>query len=333
MASKKRAHAIDRVLALALEPWAITRPMLAVVARVLGRRLKGDPLAFDFDDDELERRDDPDPFIDRGLAVLPIHGCIAPRMNALSNFSGGTTFDVAGHALEAAVLNPDVQTILLDIDSPGGSVLGASEFAHQVLKARAAKPVIACVNFQCCSAAYWVGSCATKVIAAPSACLGSIGVFTIHEDLSVALEQEGIKLTFVSAGKYKTDGNEAEPLSDTARARLTAQVNFHYGHFVDDVASGRRVSADAVRNGFGEGAVVNADEALALGMVDEIGTLDQTLARLLTPASASPALPTRAIAAAPAPSPDPPQEPSTATGTDRLRARREAERALYALGL
>jgi ClpP class serine protease len=158
-------------------------------------------------------------------------------------------------------------------------------------------------------------------------------VFTIHEDLSAMLEQEGIKLTFISAGKYKIDGNEAEPLSASARATLTGQVNFHYEHFVADVAHGRRVMPEAVRAGFGEGAVVNATDALAAGMVDEIATLDQTLARLLAPAPTVPGLPAHATVPAPAPVPDPPQEPVKATGAERARARREAERALYALGL
>jgi signal peptide peptidase SppA len=322
-----RAHAIDRVLSLALEPWAITRPMLGIVAKILGRRLATDPLAFD--EEDFERRPAVPNREARGLAVIPIHGCIAPRMNSLSNISGGATFEQAGLALREALAMDDVRTIVLDIDSPGGSVLGASEFARQVMAARTKKPIVAVANYQMCSAAYWVGACATEIVAAPSAMLGSIGVYTIHEDLSKSMEQDGIKLTYVSAGKYKVDGIAGEPLTESAEARMTAHVNAHYDRFVGDVAKGRGVTDAAVRSGYGEGAAVNADEALAAGMIDRIATLDETLVRFLGSAPSTFAL--RATADVPLPSADTPLEPP-APGHDRARALRDAERAFLEMG-
>lgn len=337
MATKTRAHGLDRVLSLALEPWALTRPMVAIVARVLGRRLSGDVLAFD--DEPFERRAPQGPVTSGGLAVIPIHGCIAPRMNAMTDISGGATFEEASRALDAAVSDPAIQTILLDVDSPGGSVLGASEFARRVMAARTKKPIVACVNYQCCSAAYWFAAAATEIIAAPSSTSGSVGIYTIHEDLSVALEQAGVKLTYVSAGKFKVDGNEAEPLSETAYAHLKSQVDAHYARMVGDIAKGRGVTDAAVRDGFGQGATVAADEALALGMIDRIATFEETVARYLPASSRSSA----AIAAltyagltapapvAAAPPTDTPHEPPPATGHDRMRERRAAELALLAL--
>jgi len=319
---------------MALYPWAITGPMLSMVANILGRRVAGETT----DTSSLEKRlsveavtfltnsaaTAPAP----GAALIPIHGVLAPRMNVMSEVSGGATYEQAGAALADVMARPDIGTVVLDIDSPGGSVLGASEFARQVLRARASKRIIAQANYEMCSAAYWIGSCATEVVAAPSAMVGSIGVYSIHEDLTAALAQLGVKLTYVSAGKFKVDGNEAEPLSDTARARLQGLVDAHYARFVSDVAKGRGRSEADVRGGFGQGTTLTADEACDAGLVDRIATLDDTLARVLP--SGTPALAT-ALATAPSVR-DTPQEPSEVTGQDRVLQARQAQRALLALG-
>jgi signal peptide peptidase SppA len=330
MAVFNRAHACDRVLSMALYPWAITGPMLTMVANILGHRLAGDAL----DTTQLEKRAPVGLTVvpssqggtqAAGAAVIPIHGVIAPRMNALSEISGAATFEEASTALAQCMARQDVGTIVLDIDSPGGSVLGASEFAREVLAARTKKRIVAQANYEMCSAAYWIGSCASELVAAPSAMVGSIGVYSLHEDLSKALETMGVKLTYVAAGKFKVDGNESEPLSDSARARLQSLVDAHYARFVGDVAKGRGRQVSDVRGGFGQGTTLTADEALGEGMIDRIGTLDETLARVLpsgTPVAANPSPALR----------DTPQEPREATGQDRA-TRNEMQRALMTLGL
>ena len=306
MATKK-SKTYDHLLAFVLDqPWALTDSMRAVVARILASHLAGDVSAQnDFERVERPARQQPA----TSVAVIPIHGVIAPRMNLMSEMSGGCSYSELRQQLRGAVADPAVSTIVLDIDSPGGSCAGASEFAQDVLKARASKPVIAVAEYQMCSAAYWVGACATEIVAPVSALVGSIGVFAIHEDLSKALEQEGIKLTHISAGKYKTDGNSAEPLSDSARARIEAHVNATYERMTTDIALGRGVSPSVVRSKYGEGAAMQASEALASGMVDRIDTLDNTLARVLT---SGPSYSLRAAA-------DTSQEPSPATDQDHQR--------------
>jgi len=260
-----------------------------------------------------------------GAAIIPIHGTLAPRMNALSEVSGGATYEQASQALAQCVADPNVGTIVFDIDSPGGSVLGASEFAREVLAARTKKRIVAHANFEMCSAAYWIASCATEIVASPSSMVGSIGVYSIHEDLSHALEQLGVKLTYISAGKFKVDGNDAEPLSDSARARLQGLVDAHYTRFVGDVAKGRGVSESEVRGGFGEGSTLTSDEAMAAGLIGRLDTFDATLARVL-PSSMAPVATAR-------PTRDTPQEPREATGQDRVLQQRTAQRALLTLGL
>jgi len=312
MAAKTTAHACDRVLSLAMQPWAIEREMLGVVASVLAHRLAGDPL----DVSALEKREPVASGARGGVAIIPIHGVIAPRMNLLSDISGGATYEGLTHDLNEALAQDDIDTIVFDVDSPGGSALGATEFARAVREARGQKRIVAHANYMMASAAYWIGASCDELVAAPSAVVGSVGVYSIHEDLSAQLEQLGVKLTYVSAGKYKVEGNEAEPLSESARAHMQSRVDSFYGRFVADVAKGRGIAAAAVRGGYGEGRTLLADEALAAGMVDRIATFDETLAGVLP--SHTPAL---AAANPPAPS-----------ATSRIAQARAAQRALMALG-
>jgi capsid assembly protease len=298
MSDRSAAAFPDRVLAWALDhPWAITRPMLSIVAHVLGRRLVGKTPAEDPAAIAPRLIPEPPPAGPaHGVAVLPIHGVLAPRMNLMSDISGGATFEGATHEIERAVADPAIGTIVLDWDSPGGSCAGATEFAAVLLAARARKRIVSIANHQMCSAAYWTGACVSEVVATPSALVGSIGVYCLHEDLSEYLANEGIKLRYISAGRYKVDGNPAEPLSTTAEARLQAIVDSSMSAFVSDVATGRGVSPDKVRSGMGEGAVLTATEALAAGLIDRIETLDALVARVASTPLPAPAA-RRALAA------------------------------------
>jgi signal peptide peptidase SppA len=284
MTHKRYLH----LLSFALDhPWALTPGMLHVVATIIGDRLAGMKADSATIAAAVAQRRDAGPQPGRGgVAVIPMYGVLAPRANLLTEASGGTSFEALTGALRSAVDSPDVKTIVFDVDSPGGSVAGATEFAAEVRKARAVKPVIAVANHQMASAAYWTMANATKIHASPSAQVGSIGVFTIHNDLSAALEKNGVKRTLVSAGKFKTELRDDAPLGDDALAYLTSIVADSYSTFVDDVAKGRSVAASVVRGGYGEGRLVSASAGLDAGMIDEIRTLDDTLARLL-PAGAS----------------------------------------------
>jgi len=317
------SHRIDHVLSLAAFPWAMEARALEIIAGVLMRRATAGPHALDADElaaltaGRPARHPAPPPA--SGVALIPVHGVIAPRITALGDISGGTTFEALGAALAGAVADPAVATIVLDINSPGGSVLGARVFARAVLAARAAKPVIAQVQYQGNSAAYWLAACATEIVAAPGSYVGSIGVYLVHDDVSKFLADAGVVRTLIAAGDGKLDGNENVPLSADARGRLDALVADSFTHFVADVAAGRGRSVDEVRNGFGTGKpghVRTVDEALGLGMIDRSATLDETLARFGV--SAATVL-------------DTPQEPARATGQDRARDHRAFESQLLAL--
>jgi signal peptide peptidase SppA len=302
------------VLGFALDhPWAIEESWLAIIASILGRHAAGQAV----DDATLQaalvqRKNLPQP-PGGGVAVIPVYGVIAPRLNALSSMSGGTSYAQLSEQLAAAVADPKVKTIVFDVDSPGGSVAGAPEFAAEVRAARATKPIIAQAQFKMGSSAYWLSASATKIYAAPSALVGSIGVYTIHDEISKALAEKGVTRTYISAGKYKVDGNEVTPLTDEIMARMRVPVDAAYGQFVGDISKGRGIPVDQVRTGYGEGRAVTAADALTFGMIDGIATLDETIARAFD----GERVPTSLAAH------DTVQELSQATTQDRLRAQQQ----------
>jgi ClpP class serine protease len=126
------------------------------------------------------------------------------------------------------------------------------------------------------------------VVVTPSGEVGSIGVYAAHEDISGMLEQDGVKVTLVSAGKYKTEGNPFEPLSDEAREYIQGRVDEYAAMFHRAVAAGRGVAVERVRSEFGEGRVFGAQEGVSRGLADRVGTLDETIRKASRRPPASP---------------------------------------------
>lgn len=255
------------------QPWAILESWLV------------DSLAFK-EGEEIKARFDaaqrPAAQGGQGVGVVQIIGPISQRTTLLEALFGyGTSTNTIGAEVKALVADPGVKAIVLDIDSPGGSAFGVQELAQIVLDAREIKPVVAVANSLMASAAYWIGSAATEVVATPSAMVGSVGVVVVHMDESKALEKLGVKPTFITAGKYKAEGDPAQPLSDGARDRLQEMVDQYYAAFVGGVARGRGVSVADVRTNYGQGRLLTSREAYSAGMIDRIGTLDETVGRVL----------------------------------------------------
>jgi signal peptide peptidase SppA len=209
------------------------------------------------------------------VAVISIHGMIAQHPQSL-----GTSTDEIGAQLAAALNNPRVDAILLDVDSPGGTVDGIPELGAKIAAARGVKPVTAFANSFIASAAYWLASQADEVVVTPSGQVGSIGVYQLHEDWSQKLASEGVKIRAISAGKYKLEGVKWEPLDPEAEAFMQQRVDEVYGWFVKAVASGRRDTQTNVRNGYGEGRMLGATQAVKANLADRVGTFDEALAGL-----------------------------------------------------
>jgi len=262
-------------------PWAILPSKLAVLEEIVARHVAGEKL----DAEEIQARIQgavrPQNKQVHSVAVLPLFGIIFPKANLMTEMSGATSAEQFGAQFARLMDDPSIDAIVIDVDSPGGNVYGIEEVSQQIYEARGRKPVVAVADHQMASAAYWIGSAADEIVVSPSSEVGSIGVFAAHTDMSVALEKEGYKISLISAGKYKTEGNPWEPLGEEAKAAIQKSVDEYYDKFSGAVARNRGVKVSTVRNGFGEGRVVGAEEAVKLGMADRIGTLEETVDRLL----------------------------------------------------
>lgn len=252
---------------LAEVPWALDR---AVLSQLVAQAQRGEAITA--------AARTPQPARNAGaVAVIPIHGVIEHRSSWLLEMFGGTSVEDIRGMLRAAVADPQFSSIVLDIDSPGGGVAGITELAAEIRAARATKRIVAVANTTAASAAYWLAAQANQVLVTPSGQVGSIGVYAVHVDISRALDAEGVTVTIISAGERKTDGNEFEPLSDEARDEMQKRVDMFDALFAGDVAKGRGVPESKVRADYGKGAVLLARDALAAGLVDGIGTLEDAL--------------------------------------------------------
>lgn len=267
-------------------PWAIIPDRLPVMRAVLDRWASGVKLS----DDEIRaavgdapeaaaaRRAQGSP---RGIGVLPILGIVAQR-RAGDISSAGTATDTVRRQFAQMMNDSSVDAIVLDIDSPGGSVFGVQELAADIFEARGRKKVVAVANSLAASAAYWIGSAADEFSVTPGGEVGSIGVLTAHEDHSAELQAKGVEVTLIHAGKYKVEGNPFGPLDEEALQAIQSRIDEYYSAFVHAVATHRGVSSKEVMNGFGEGRTVGAQNALAQNMVDRVETFDQAIERLMT---------------------------------------------------
>ncbi|AYE29330.1 S49 family peptidase [Burkholderia pseudomallei] len=215
-----------------------------------------------------------------GIAVLPFYGAAVQRTDAHGEALGLLNLARFTQALRAALADGAVGGIVLDVDSPGGSVYGVGELADEIYRARARKPIFAIANSLAAAGAYWIASAASEFYVTPGGEVGGIGVHDMHVDLSKGLEKAGIETTLIAAGKYKTEGNPFHPLGADARAAMQKRVDAYYRAFVAAVAKHRNVPESTVRNGMGQGRLLCADRAKRENMVDDVAALDDVMLRL-----------------------------------------------------
>jgi signal peptide peptidase SppA len=274
----------ERLLtAVASIPWAIEPARGEFLADLLTRRVAGVRASQDELELAAEMKAARDAKKGRarpgGVALIAVHGVLTQRADIFDQMSGMVSTDEIGRLVDAAAEDKTVEAIVLDIDSPGGSVYGVEQLALKIRAAGEKKKVIAVADSLAASGAYWIAANANELVVTPDGEVGSIGVYLMHRDVSRALDATGQKVSFIKAGKHKTVGNPYEPLSAEGLAELQKGVDDFYDLFVRAVARGRNVSLTKVREGFGEGGMVRAKGAVAEGMADKVGTLDDVLGR------------------------------------------------------
>lgn len=274
----KYAHILA---AFAAEYWAMEPGKLLAIADFLAMQAEGGR----FDAAEIEARIAPQTAQavarrEGTIAIVPLRGIISPRASMVpsSSTGGGTTANEFGNTIDALAADDGVKAIIIDADTPGGNVLQVDEASSAVAAVRGVKPVIVQVTGNLASAGYWIGASADEIIMSPSSQAGAIGVRTAYDDVTAALEKQGVAREILASGKYKGEGVFG-PLTDDARAYMQSRLDEYYGMFAERVATGRSVDVDQVRNGFGQGRMLGATAAVREGMADRVATMKETLAR------------------------------------------------------
>jgi len=266
-------------------PWVIEPTMLQTIVSIVERRIAGETV------DSSEYAFGPQPGADEltesqadpasPVGVLNINGPIFPKANMMTQMSGATSIEKLQSDFRQMVSNDTIKSIVLNIDSPGGMSDLIMEMGDTIYEARGQKPIVAVANTTAASAAYWLGSQAEQFYVTPSGQVGSVGVYTVHQDKSAQQEKEGISTTMISAGKYKVEGSPFGPLSDDAKEHMQERVNETYAEFVSAVARGRNTSEEVVKESYGDGRTYRAKTALAMNMVDGVQTLDSVVGGMM----------------------------------------------------
>lgn len=294
-------------------PLLIARAKLDTIMGILMPRISGEALPFSKKVVAQTYE------VTNNIAIIPITGTLVRRTVGLEAQSGLTSYNQIADDLDAALADPSVKGILLDIDSPGGEAGGVFDLADRIFALRQAgqqsqsrlrsgnagaqsrrdqtyKPIYAVANEEAFSAAYAIAAAAEKIFVSRTSGVGSIGVIAVHLDQSQAEADAGLKYTAIYAGDHKNDLSPHEPLTDPARATLQAEVDRVYGMFVTSVARMRGVDVAAIKNT--QAALYFGDQAVTAKLADSTGTFADALAALqqkITAPSVLKSIPSRSL--------------------------------------
>ncbi len=210
-----------------------------------------------------------------GVAILGIAGPLFKRANLFTAISGASSYDVLRTDLQAALDDPKVNAILLDIDSPGGEVNGGNELAQAIYAARGTKPIVAYVGGTGASMAYWIASSASKVVVDPTAILGSIGTQVAFAERAPAAGEKRYRFVSTQSPKKNPD-----PGTDAFDKSVQTTIDALSAVFIEAVARNRGVTVAAVLSGFGKGGTFVGQMAVDAGLADSVGDFESVLAEL-----------------------------------------------------
>lgn len=211
-----------------------------------------------------------------GTLSVPVQGVLLAGVPySIGRYATGYPYIEA--TFKRGMADPNVRRIALVIDSPGGMVSGCFDCVD-AMATMGDKPVRSFAADSAYSAAYAIATVGDQIVVTRTGGVGSIGVVTAHVDLSKMMEQEGIKVTFISAPKdgYKTEGNPYEPLTGEAIDRIQARIDGLYAEFVATVATNRGMSAEEIRAT--KALTYGAAQSIDVGLADSISRLDTGLA-------------------------------------------------------
>lgn len=212
------------------------------------------------------------------VALVPVAGPLFRYANLFTEVSGATSVEMLAQDFAAALDDPTVAGIVLNIDSPGGQVNGIAEFAQHVRAARDIKPVVAYVGDAGASGAYWIASAAERIVIAPTAQVGSIGVVQVALDTTARDAQRGVSAIKIISSQ--SPNKQPDARTEAGRSILQASIDQLASVFIETVATNRGVSVETVMNDFGRGHVLIGQAAVDAGMADAVGSLESVLAEI-----------------------------------------------------
>jgi signal peptide peptidase SppA len=212
-----------------------------------------------------------------GVAIVSLTGVVGKRIGMMERSSGVMDVDDFTTNLQEALDNDKVQGIILDVNSPGGTITGVPEAADMVAAVATLKPVVAFTDALMASAAYWISAGSSAIVASQSASVGSIGVYSSVLDSSMAFRMAGLEQNLFKAGKLKAIGTQGIGMSDDQKAYMQSRVDQLYGWFTSSVLEGRGV----VQEGSMEGQTFFGPEAIQRGLIDRVGDMDDALELVL----------------------------------------------------
>lgn len=263
------------------DPWAITETALHTILEVaareneapeavaakLGRQLQNSYNATERD----------------GVAIIPVTGPLFRYANIFTAISGASSYELIARDFMNALENPQITSIILDIDSPGGEVNGVSELASMIFEARGTKPIIAYASGDAASGAYWIATAADEIVVSETSALGSIGVVGIYRGKSAKESTETVEIVSSQSPHKRLD-----PMSDDGRAKLQTRIDSMADVFVSTIARNRSVTPDHVLKHYGGGDVMIGAHAVNAGLADRIGSLERLITELSSPKIQSP---------------------------------------------
>lgn len=252
-------------------PHYVTRQTMDSVKAVLIPRIhglsddSGIMLALNSDDETHAEQVQPA----GGIAVIPVHGILVPRRGQITQACTElTSYELIRSQLRAALNDPSISEIALDINSGGGAAVGCKELADYIYQSREIKPITAIVNFSAFSAAYFIAAACSKVVVSQTSGVGSIGVIMEHLDTSKLEENVGVKFTTFYRGDNKNNGSPHAPLSDDASNMFNSLVDEAYVLFTTSVAQYRGLDTQAVINT--QAGLYFGQNAVSAGLADEV---------------------------------------------------------------
>lgn len=219
-----------------------------------------------------------------GIAIIPISGSLINRFG--SSYEGyATGYNFIRRQLNLALSDDDVKGIIFDVNSYGGEAAGCFELAAEIRASRSVKPSLALVDSNAYSAGYALATSASKLAVIPSAGVGSVGVITMHVDMSAMMDKYGVKVTLIYESEHKADGNPYEPLPDAVKTEIQSRIHTRYEEFVSVVAENLGIDAKVIRDT--KSRTYGAEEALSLGLIHAISSPSQAAQAFLDELSGS----------------------------------------------